>query len=62
MANNNAEFVVYGYIRNNYKHNVPDAIIKMCWMYFEQILAIHYKGKRFDHLMSCDGETPEGAM
>ena len=43
---------VYGYIRNNYEHNIPDAIIKMCLQYFNEVVLICYKGKRFENLLS----------
>ena len=45
--------VVYGYFRNNYEHNVPDAIIKMCLMYFDVVFQHRYNKKIFQHLLSA---------
>ena len=43
---------VYGYIRNNYEHNIPDVIIKMCLMYFDVVFQYRYKNQIFQQLLS----------
>ena len=44
--------VIYGYVRNKYKHNVPDVIIKMCLKYYNEVFSFLYKGKALTKLLS----------
>lgn len=48
---------VYGYIRRNYQHSVPDVIIKICYNYFYQTIVYHIKGKQLETLFSAKNGT-----
>ena len=45
-------YAVFGYVRNNYQHNVPDAIIRICTLYFNQDFIVKFKGKRLKQFLS----------
>ena len=43
---------VYGYIRSNYPHNVPEAIVQICFHYFDQNYVVQFRGNRLTQFLS----------
>jgi len=47
---------VYGYVRTNYDHNVPESIIRMCLNYFDQNIVIRFQGNKLKEFLSKQNE------
>ena len=44
--------VVSGYIRSNYIYSVPEPLIRICLLYFDETFIIKFKGKRLNKFLS----------
>ena len=43
---------VFGYCRQGYQHSVPESLIKICLLYFDECIYFVWKGKRLKNLLS----------
>ena len=48
---NKTKSLVFGYVRNNYRFNVPEAIIKMCLFFFDPEVILAFKGKNLQKFL-----------
>ena len=52
--------LVFGYVRTNHVHHIPQAVIKLCLGYFDQNIIIKYKGNKLKHFLStAHGKHPK---
>ena len=52
MSSSRKSICTFGYIRQNYKHTVPEALCLMCLSYFEENVNITFTGKRLQNFLS----------
>ena len=52
MPRSKERLAVYGYVRSNYKHSIPEVIIRLFAIYFTSIFSIVWKGKDLQNLLS----------
>ena len=46
---------VRGYMRNNYDHNVPEALVRICISYFQDT-TITFRGKQLDEFLLMEAK------
>lgn len=54
LRTNNQIGAVSGWIRQNYKHKIPEAIIKLCGGFYNQNIEMLWRGKKLEELLSLE--------
>ena len=50
LTRNQATFAAFGYIRVNYKHSIPEALIKIIALYFDECIRTIWRGKSLNNI------------